>query len=78
MHNRKRIAELVIKIIEAKKAYYLGTPIINDYQYDRLEMELKQLDPNHPVNFLVGYCEEYQWWIDLYVNYENIITDLGE
>jgi NAD-dependent DNA ligase len=61
-----RVAELVVKIIQAKKAYYAGNPIMNDYTYDMMEMELKKLDPMHPVNFLVGYGEEYDWWISHY------------
>jgi len=61
-----RIAELAVKIIKAKKAYYSGKPIMNDYQYDMIEQELKKLDEKHPVNYLVGYSEEYDWWLDHY------------
>jgi hypothetical protein len=61
-----RIAELAVDIIKAKKAYYSGRPIMSDYQYDMIEQELKKLDEKHPVNYLVGYSEEYDWWLDHY------------
>jgi hypothetical protein len=61
-----RIAELAIEIIKAKKAYYSGKPIMSDYQYDMIEQELKKLDEKHPVNYYVGYSEEYDWWLDRY------------
>jgi hypothetical protein len=60
------IGQLVTQIIQAKKAYYSGSPIMNDYKYDMLEQELKKLDEYHPVNYLVGYSEEYDWWIKHY------------
>jgi NAD-dependent DNA ligase len=58
--------ELAVKIIQAKQAYYLGNPIMSDYEYDMLESQLKKLDELHPVLFLVGFSEEYNWWIDHY------------
>lgn len=76
MSNRERIAYLVINIINNKKAYYSGYPLISDYDYDSLEMELKKLDPYNPVNFLVGYDDSYNWWLNHYNEYESIITDL--
>lgn len=66
MTNKEAIAYLATKIIEAKKAYYSGKPIMNDMTYDKLEQELKKLDEYHPVNYLVGYSEDYDWWIKHY------------
>jgi hypothetical protein len=63
---KNRIAELAVDIIKAKKAYYSGKPIMSDYQYDMIEQELKKLDEKHPVNYYVGYSEEYDWWLDHY------------
>jgi NAD-dependent DNA ligase len=62
----EKVSNLVIKIIKAKKHYYAGNPIISDYDYDMLEASLKKIDELHPVNFLVGYSEEYDWWIKHY------------
>jgi hypothetical protein len=60
------IADLAVNIILAKKAYYSGKPIMNDYKYDMMEQDLKRLDEKHPVNYLVGYSEEYDWWLTHY------------
>ena len=71
MTDKEAIANIVIQIIEAKKAYYSGKPIMNDYAYDKLEQRLKRLDEHHPVNYLVGYSEEYDWWIKHYKELKN-------
>ena len=60
------IKELVCKIINAKKSYYAGSPIMSDYEYDMIEKELQEVDPEHPVTFLVGYSPEYDWWLKHY------------
>lgn len=50
-----RITELRNLIIKAKHAYYYsGEPIMSDAEYDALEDELRQLDPNDPVLGIVG------------------------
>lgn len=66
LDKRRKIGELATQIIEAKKAYYSGKPIMNDYKYDMMEQDLKRLDEKHPVNYLVGYSEEYDWWLTHY------------
>lgn len=40
--------KLVIKLIEANKAYRNGMPIISDEAFDKLEQELKNINSNHP------------------------------
>ncbi len=49
-----RILELVDKIYYHKRKYYQGTPEISDVEFDRLESELRSLDPSHPVLSYVG------------------------
>ena len=45
----ERIAALAWAVCEAKHNYYcLGTPILNDFDYDLIEAELKTLDPTNP------------------------------
>lgn len=53
-NKASRILELVDKIYYHKKKYYQGTPEISDVEFDRLESELRSLDPNHPVLSYVG------------------------
>jgi DNA ligase (NAD+) len=52
--QRQRISELAQLIMEHKRHYYTGSPIISDERYDQLEQELKQLDPQHPALAFVG------------------------
>lgn len=67
MDKQEKIKELVCQIIRAKKAYYQeGNPIMSDYAYDKLEDELKKLDEHHPVCYLVGYSDYYDWWLKHY------------
>jgi len=46
--------ELAKKILKAKDAYYNGTPIITDAEYDALEDLLRRKDPNNPILKMVG------------------------
>lgn len=56
MHtSRDRIESLASQILLHKKLYYSGRTAIPDAAYDALEEELKGLDPQHPVLFMVGY-----------------------
>ena len=50
----ERLVELAKQILYHKDLYYRGAAIISDEQYDSLEMELRQLDPRHPVLNQVG------------------------
>ncbi|GAB4011223.1 MAG: NAD-dependent DNA ligase LigA [Bdellovibrio sp.] len=49
-----RVKELESLIIKHKALYYEGHPEISDYEYDKLEDELKKLDANNAVLNLVG------------------------
>lgn len=50
-----RIQELEKLILHHKERYYTGRPEISDEKYDKLEEELKKLDPENPVLKLVGF-----------------------
>ncbi len=50
-----RIQELEKLILHHKERYYQGHAEISDEQYDKLEIELKKLDPQNPVLQLVGF-----------------------
>ena len=41
-------------LLKAKQAYYFGTPIMSDAQYDALEDKIRAEDPANPVLALVG------------------------
>lgn len=65
----RNVSTIVCQIVQAKKAYYGGgKPIMSDVEYDRLEAELKDLDPRHPVLYAVGYDDSYDWWLEHYGN----------
>ncbi|MDD0854751.1 NAD-dependent DNA ligase LigA [Halobacteriovorax sp. GB3] len=49
-----RIVELEKQIRHHKALYYQGRPEISDFDYDRLEDELKELAPNNPILRMVG------------------------
>lgn len=49
-----RVTELENLIIKHKSLYYSGRPEISDTDYDKLEGELKKLDPSNPVLNIVG------------------------
>ncbi|MBP9707810.1 MAG: NAD-dependent DNA ligase LigA [Oligoflexales bacterium] len=54
MQSDAKIAELAEQILRHKHAYYRGAPIISDFEYDRLEEKLRNLDPKHPILHLIG------------------------
>lgn len=61
------VGQMVCKIVEAKRTYYRdGKPIMSDYDYDKLEIELRKIDPDHPILSMVGYDESYEWWVRHY------------
>lgn len=49
-----RIQKLESEIIKHKALYYQGRPEISDSEYDKLEADLKKLDPNNPTLKIVG------------------------
>ena len=49
-----RIQKLEAEIIKHKALYYQGRPEISDSAYDKLEEELKRLDPKNPTLQIVG------------------------
>lgn len=49
-----RIAELEALIVKHKALYYQGRPEITDHEYDKLEDELKKLDPSNATLNIVG------------------------
>lgn len=49
-----RISQLEAEIIKHKALYYQGRPEISDYEYDKLEEELRKLDPKNPTLEIVG------------------------
>jgi DNA ligase (NAD+) len=49
-----RIQKLETEIIKHKALYYQGRPEITDVEYDKLETELKKLDPKNPTLLVVG------------------------
>lgn len=52
-----RIKELEGLLLYHKKKYYDGEPEISDQAYDKLEEELRELDPDNPVLDVVGKKE---------------------
>ena len=64
MDKEKRIKELEDLIINAKKKYYSMTDDIDiemsDAEYDLLEDELRQLDPNNKILRQVGFEDQIQ------------------
>ncbi len=55
VRKHSRMIELLgYLILDAKSAYYAGTPAISDYQYDQLEDMLRRLDPTNPILDVVG------------------------
>ncbi|HLT22218.1 MAG TPA: NAD-dependent DNA ligase LigA [Bacteriovoracaceae bacterium] len=52
--STSRIKELEKLLLYHKELYYKGRPVISDEAYDKLEMELKELDPVNPILEVVG------------------------
>lgn len=52
-----RVKELEVLIKKHKTLYYAGKPEISDHEYDKLEDELKKLDPSNYSLILVGSDE---------------------
>jgi DNA ligase (NAD+) len=50
--------KLVSEILRHKNLYYKGIPEISDVEFDKLEEDLKKIDPLHPVLNLVGSLEK--------------------
>lgn len=49
-----RVHQLEALITKHKALYYQGRPEISDHEYDKLEDELKKIDPNNSVLSIVG------------------------
>ncbi len=55
--TKEHIHELEQQILLHKRRYYDGEPLISDVEYDALEDQLRKLDPENPVLFIVGTPE---------------------
>lgn len=53
-YNAERVSDLAQKVMHHKRLYYSGEPAISDTEFDRLEDELRHLDPKHPALSFVG------------------------
>jgi len=51
---KDRVKELELLIIKHKSLYYQGTPEISDAEFDKLELDLKKIDPENPILNLIG------------------------
>ena len=49
MPVRAEIEQLAAKIEAHRSAYTRGEPLLSDFEYDALEEQLRQLDPQHPL-----------------------------
>ncbi len=49
MPVRAEIEQLAAKIEAHRSAYTRGEPLLSDFEYDTLEEQLRQLDPQHPL-----------------------------
>ncbi|MBJ01005.1 MAG: hypothetical protein CME67_07210 [Halobacteriovoraceae bacterium] len=54
MDKTEKIKSLEVEILKHKNLYYQGKPEISDYEFDKLEEELKNLDPKSPVLSFIG------------------------
>ena len=54
MDKTEKIKSLEVEILKHKNLYYQGKPEISDYEFDKLEEELKNLDPKNPVLSFIG------------------------
>jgi len=53
--NHTKVQELEQKILRHKELYYKGSPEISDEAFDKLESQLRDIDPKNPVLQMVGY-----------------------
>jgi DNA ligase (NAD+) len=53
-----KIEELAKEILRHKKLYYRGIPEISDWDFDKLEDSLRQLDPDNVVLQMVEMEDE--------------------
>ncbi len=49
-----RLRQLMYRVLFHKNAYYKGTPVISDAQFDKLEDELRDKSPDNIVLHVVG------------------------
>ena len=49
-----RAESLAKKLMECKDEYYNGVPSLSDVEYDKIEVELRELNPEHPALWYVG------------------------
>ena len=54
MTKLEEIKRLEREIIKHKNLYYLGKPEISDFEFDKIEDQLRGLDPQNPVLSMVG------------------------
>ena len=54
MGYSQEVAKLAAAIIRHRKLYYSGKPEINDHEFDKLEDQLRDLEPLHPVLNMLG------------------------
>ena len=55
--SQKRIQELEKLILHHKELYYRGKAEISDESYDKIEEELKKLDPENTILKLIGHMQ---------------------
>lgn len=53
-HDPRQATQLAAVIMHHKRLYYAGKPEISDAAYDKLEQELRELDPHHPALQYIG------------------------
>ena len=53
--KKERIEYLVKEISRHRYLYYNDQPEISDAKYDALEDELRELDPDNPILFKIGF-----------------------
>ena len=51
---KSKIKLLEEQIIYHKQLYYAGKPEISDFEYDKLEEQLKKLDPKNKILSVIG------------------------
>jgi DNA ligase (NAD+) len=56
-----RIQNLSQRLRAASAAYYNGTPLMSDAEFDALEAELRKLDPHNPVFAEIGAPPDSGW-----------------